>query len=197
MLKHKQSIGLWLVGAGIVLGGCRAGPERAEDAKEGPDPTAAVVVEPGAEFVAEPELAERLDVIALYQHTGGSRFIVSFVPWKNDDAGVLDERLNRYAADANERFLSVVAGKRVVSLESLPDDPFASAGLPSRLFAYLNGPEASAICDAAALMGATAGGVWTVSWNGTVGELDEVERALDAFFRGFHITVHNEPALRD
>ncbi|MCA9283097.1 MAG: hypothetical protein KDA30_13745 [Phycisphaerales bacterium] len=183
----------------LALTACASSHQRTDDnraahtqwADDNPDPSIHIAIHPPAGYTPEPDLAERLGAYRIYSDATGHRYVISYTPAPEAPAEALQHRLTAHAQKSNAALLEAVPGKRVAEIPPLPDDPFARAALPTRAFAYPTGAGSDVICDSAAIFAATPAGIWTISWNAPVGQLDQAQSAIAEFLRSLRVERAN------
>jgi hypothetical protein len=120
----------------------------------------------------------------------GSVILVSF-----EKGAELSKRIEA----GHSELLRLIPNKRVEPLESSNlKSSFGLSGLKFSSFSYPSGPRTSvggSICDAAAAYWQTAGGVWTVSVNGDLGNKDGIQKILEDFISSSNLSDMSKLAV--
>lgn len=107
-------------------------------------------------------------------------------------------KLSKHVESGHEELLRLVPNKRVEPMDSkVLNGIFSVSGLKFAAFAYPSKPKvgtAGSVCDAAAVHWETAGGVWTVSANGNLGDAKTIQSVLESFLKSSRLQDLNRPA---
>jgi|GEM_PF-4745597 len=154
-----------------------------------PDPALSFELPAGPRFVrSSAKVDGALHLFQDREHPA-SMILISFFPGTT---------LEKQLKSGHEELLRLVPNKRVEPVTSqVFSGIFAKIGLKFAAFSYPSGPKtggAGSICDSAAVHWQTAGGVWTLSANGNIGDAQAIQAVLEGFLKQSKLADLNRPA---
>lgn len=170
-----------------VLGQAAVQPARIQ--AWNPDPSLSFELPTSPRFVRSSAKVEGALQLFQDKEHPASMILISFFPGTT---------LEKQLKSGHEELLRLVPNKRVEPLHSAAfKSIFAKTGLKFAAFAYPSGPKkggAGSVCDAAAVHWQTAGGVWTLSANGNLGDAKTIQMVLENFLKNAKLDDLNRPA---
>lgn len=160
-----------------------------------PDPSILINLKPESTLTDNPELAKSLKLERILEDSEtGNRITFMFTPRTGKTT------LSQLISQTNQILIEAVPNKAAFQVEQTNLlKSLDQKNLPYQIYVYPNKYERrtlqESICESAAIFFQTGAGFWTLSTNGTAGNIDHIKQQIQVLFNDLKLERLDTPAI--